>query len=325
MAAATVLPAPASAKGHTEITRPPALRPGDLVVVPSPAGPTDAAAVEKGVALLESWGLEVELTPHALGRDGYLSGTDEERTADLEYAFSHPDAKAVIATRGGYGSTRILDRVDYTGLRDKPKLVAGYSDITALHAAVHARAGLATLHSPMVAWADGNTDATAEALKNALMTADPVRLERDDAEPTADVLVPGRAEGRLLGGNLSLLAAEIGSRNFPDLDGAILFLEDVGEERYRVDGLLTSLIRSGHLDGVAGFAIGQFLPAWGDEPGEGEWTMADVITDRLAGYGVPILGGLKLGHGDDPRVAPLGTEAEMDAETGVLTVESALR
>ncbi|MFB9662019.1 LD-carboxypeptidase [Glycomyces mayteni] len=321
--AAAATAAPAAAKGRGR--KPKKLVPGDLVVVPAPGGPSTAAAVARGTAILESWGLRVELTEHALDTFGYLSAPDADRLADLNYALAHPEAKALMTVRGGYGTTRIIDDADVEALEDHPKLVIGYSDITALHFAVADQTRIPTLHSPMTAWSSNNTDATAASLKAAIMTADPVVLTRDPAESTAGVEVPGTASGKLLGGNLSLMAAEPDRSNWPDLDGAILLVEEVEEARYRVDNMLTRIIRAGHFDGLAGIAVGQFVPHPLDEYKPGEWTMNEVLLDKLGDLGVPVLGGLKIGHDLDPRVVPLGTGAVLDTAAGTLTVEAAVR
>ncbi len=320
-AAATASPAAAENRSGG---KPKKLVPGDLVVVPAPGGPSTAAAVGRGIAILESWGLRVELTEHALDTFGYLSAPDDDRLADLDYALAHPEAKALMTVRGGYGTTRIIDRADIGALEDHPKLIIGYSDITALHLAVAEQTGIPSLHSPMMAWSSNNTAETAESLRKAVMTTDPVVLKQDSAVSTWEVVVPGSASGKLLGGNLSLMAAEPDGSNWPDMEGAILLIEEVEEARYRVDNMLTRIIRAGHFDGLAGIAVGQFVPHPLDEYKPGEWTMNEVIMDRLGGLGVPVLGGLKIGHDLDPRVVPLGTEAVLDTGAGTLTVEAAV-
>ncbi len=322
IAATTAAAASAETTGRGRLKK---LVPGDLVVVPAPGGPSTAAAVAKGIAILEGWGLRVELTEHALDTFGYLSAPDADRLADLNYALAHPEAKALMTVRGGYGTTRITDDADIEALDDHPKLIIGYSDITALHLAVAERTGLPTLHSPMMAWSSNNTDATAESLRKAVMTAEPVVLKQDATVPTHEVVVAGKATGKLIGGNLSLMAAEPDESHWPDLDGAILFVEEVDEARYRVDNMLTRLLRAGHFANLAGIAVGQFEPDPNDEYTEGEWTMNEVLMDRLGDLGVPVLGGLKVGHGLDPRVLPLGTQAILDTEAGTLTVGAAVK
>lgn len=290
-------------------------------MIVSPAGPTEAESVQEGVALLESWGLRAKLSEHALETYGYLSAPDNERLADLNAAIADPEVRAVMATRGGYGVQRIIDDVDFEALSADPKLVIGYSDITALHLAVQNRAGMASLHAPMAAWSSYNTKKTERALRNALTTTEPVVLERRPNDLTGGVEVPGKATGTLVGGNLTLLTTEPESGNLPDFDGAILFIEDVGESPYSLDRMLTMLIRTGRLEGLAGVAIGQFTGAEGDP---GEWTLPEVLVDRLTPLGVPVLGGLPIGHDKNPRVMPLGVRAELDTSAGTLTVESAV-
>ncbi|HIV58273.1 MAG TPA: LD-carboxypeptidase [Candidatus Stackebrandtia faecavium] len=316
--------ASAASAGHADapiepgpVSKPPVLAEGDTVAVVSPAGPTVEADVNVGVDLLRSWGLNVELADHALDSFGYLAAPDKHRLADLNAALNAPGVKAVMATRGGYGSQRIVEQVVFA---ETPKLLIGYSDITTLHLASH-KAGVASLHSPMAAWdADNNTAATEKALRDAIMTTNPVIVERDPDIPTSQVKVGGTATGPLIGGNLTMLSTEPIDRNFPDLSGAILFIEEINEAPYLVDQMLTQLLRAGALDEVAAIALGQFL----GEASDDGWDLPEVLAERLAGLEVPILGGLPVGHGQDPRVLPLGVEAELDATAGTLTVESAV-
>ncbi|HEY8371815.1 MAG TPA: LD-carboxypeptidase [Pseudonocardiaceae bacterium] len=312
-----------AAPGPSRPVRPPALRPGDRVRLVSPAGPPDPAAVRRGVELLRGWGLEVELAPHALGRHGYYAAPDTDRLADLNAALADPDVRAVICTRGGYGVQRIVDGLDVEAVRRDPKPVVGFSDITALQLALWRAAGLVTVHGPMAAWNDDRTGPdSAESLRAALMTDRPAVLVRDPAEPGAAVEVPGRAEGRLLGGNLSLLHASLGTPDLPDLRGAILFLEEVNEEPYRIDRMLTNLRRAGALDGIAGVALGQFTDCT-DTPGT--QVLEEVLADRLGDLGVPVLAGLPAGHGSGQLTIALGVPAVLDTTTATLTVESGVR
>lgn len=317
---ASPVAAPVPEPNTRVVARPRKLSDGDLVRLVSPAGPPDAGLVAIGVSLLESWGLRVEVSEHALESDGYLSAPDADRLADLNDALNDPEVRAVIATRGGYGAQRIVDGVDFAAVQADPKLMVGYSDITALHTALWQRASVASLHAPMAAWhGELNTGATEKSLREALMTTKDVRLERDSGEPTASVRANGKVSGRLLGGNLSTLVAE--RETWPDLTGAILFVEDVGEEPYRIDAMLTELLRAGVLDGVVGVAVGQFYECVG---GQGHWSAADVLKDRFGELGVPMAGGFPVGHGHGPRAMPLGTQAELDGKAGTLTVEAAV-
>ncbi|WP_203913090.1 S66 peptidase family protein [Rhizocola hellebori] len=295
--------------------RPSPLRPGDAVALVSPSGPVPADRVDAAIAVITSWGLVPRVYPHVLERHGYFGGTDHQRRGDLSDALRDPQIRAVWCTRGGYGMQRIVDELDLTAVIADPKLVIGFSDITALHLALWRQARLATIHGAVAAQLDkGASSVTALGVKRVLMTCEPVRIEADPAEGTHSVRVAGRADGHLLGGNLSLLAASVGTPDFPDLSGAILLIEDVDEAPYRVDRMLTHLLRAGVLQGLAGVAIGQFTNC-------GE--VAGVIAERLAPLGLPLLGGLPIGHGDQHLAVPLGTSATLDADAGTLLVAPA--
>lgn len=288
----------------------------------APGGPVAAEPVERGMAVLAGWGLRPRLARHALGRHGFLAGTDEQRAADLAEAFADPTVRGIVCARGGYGTQRVVDLLDMAAVRRDPKVVCGYSDITALHLALWRGARLATVHGPVAAWDDERTPAvSAGSLRRALMEPVPTVLTRSPDEAGAAVLVPGRADGTLLGGNLTVFAASVGTADLPDLTGAILLIEEIGEPPYRVDRLLTQLRRSGVLAGLAGVAVGQFTGC-ADRHGVG---VAQVLGERLGDLGVPVLGGLPLGHGQTPRTVGLGVPAALDAAAGTLTVSPAVR
>ncbi|BCL13110.1 peptidase S66 [Micromonospora sagamiensis] len=305
-----------------DVVRPPALRPGDTVMLVSPSGPIRPERLARGVELLTGWGLRPVPAPNAYARHGYLAGTDELRAADLNTAFADPDVRGIVCTRGGYGAQRVVDAVDMAAVRRDPKVVAGFSDITALQFALWRGARLASVHGPGAAWRDERTPLrSAESLHAALTTTEPVTVAADPAEGTFPVRVPGRATGTLLGGNLCLIVASLGTRDMPDLTGAILLVEDVQEPPYKVDRMLTQLRRAGALDGVAGVAVGQFTgcaDGW-------ETTVVDVLLDRLGDLGVPVLGGLPVGHGPGQLTVPVGTPATLDTDAGTLTVSPAVR
>ncbi|WP_090791426.1 S66 peptidase family protein [Asanoa ishikariensis] len=287
----------------------------------SPAGPTRPERMERGLELLESWGLRAVLGPHAYDRTGYLAGDDAARAADVNQAFADPRIRGVLCTRGGYGAQRMVDAVDMAAVRRDPKVVAGFSDITALQFALWRGARLASVHGPGVAWNDERTPAeSAESLRSALMSTDPVTVASLPTEDTAGVRVPGLAAGPLLGGNLCLIAASVGTPDMPDLTGAILLVEEVQEPLYKIDRMLTHLRRAGALDGLAGVALGQFTDC-SDDWGTG---LAAMLLDRLGDLGVPVLGGLPIGHGQGQLSVPVGALATVDATAGVLTVEAAV-
>jgi muramoyltetrapeptide carboxypeptidase len=326
-AAGAFLAAAATEHAQAEViergVKPAALKTGDRVRVVAPAGKPSPALIDRGIEILRSWGLVVETAPHLYDQHGYLAGTDQHRLADLNAALADPTIRGVFAARGGYGVQRIVDGLDLAAVRRDPKVVVGFSDITSLQNRLWRAARLVTIHGPMVNWTDSRTGPeSAEALRTALMSTEPITITRDPAEPSAGVSVPGTARGPLLGGNLTLLDRSVGTADLPDLRGAILFFEEVDEAPYRLDGMLTHLRRAGALRGIAGVAIGQVL---GSDPAPGGWTAAETLTDRLGDLGVPVVGGLRLGHGTGQLTIPLGARAVIDVAAGTLTVEPGVR
>lgn len=306
------------------LARPAALQPGDRVRIVSPASPPGRDSIALGCELLRSWGLEVEVAPHVFDEHaGFLAGTDDDRLADLNDALSDPAIRAVFASRGGKGAYRIVDRVNYRAIRADPKLLVGFSEVTILHLAILQRAEVPGLHGPFASWDSARCGpASAELLRRALMTAEPVSIHTDPSEATASLTTAGTASGALIGGNLDMIRTAHGSF-LPDLTGAILLIEDpVNGELGRVDRSLHQLRNAGALDRLAGVAVGQF----GDvESGTDRWTIADLLGDLLRRLSVPVLGGLPLGHGPDPATVPIGTTATIDADVGTLVVDPATR
>ncbi|CAM3109374.1 LD-carboxypeptidase [Pseudomonas floridensis] len=300
---------------------PQVLRAGDAVALVSPAGPVDPRKLEKAVEVLKGWGLRPRVFPHAPGAYEFYSGTDEERLADLNAALADPEIRAVICNRGGYGMQRIVQQVDMDAVRRDPKLITGFSDITALHCAVWRHARLASIHGPVATQLERGGLFTS-GMRHALMSTEPVLLESDPAAPTARVRTGGKAQGVLLGGNLCILTTSIGTPFMPDLTGAILLLEEVAEAAYRVDRMLTQLGNCGMLERLAGIALGEVSPAANTG---GTISPAHVLAERLGQLGIPVLGGLPVGHGDLNQAVPLGTQAVLDADAGTLLVAAAAR
>ncbi|WP_405793252.1 LD-carboxypeptidase [Streptomyces sp. NBC_01506] len=302
------------------LIRPPRPRPGAKVAVVAPSGPVPADRLEAGLDILRGWDLDPVVAPHV--RDthrefGYLAGTDEARARDLQDAWCDPTIDAVLSARGGYGVQRMVDLLDWDAMRAAaPKPFVGYSDITALHEAFAVRAGVSTLHGPMVAALTFLKDpATQESLRATLLEPETVRVIGLD---TAHGLIPGRAHGITLGGCVSLLAADLGTPHArPSAAGGLLLIEDIEEEPYRLDRILTQLLRSGWLDGVAGIALG----SWAD-CGPYDDVRA-LMLDRLGGLGVPVVEELGFGHGPTNLTVPLGVPAllEASADTGTLTLQ----
>ncbi|MCD7436878.1 LD-carboxypeptidase [Streptomyces lincolnensis] len=300
-----------------ELLRPSRLAPGARVAVVAPSGPVPEERLQAGLDILRGWDLDPVVAPHVLDRHPefrYLAGTDADRAADLQNAWCDPAVAAVLCARGGYGTQRMVDLLDWEAMRAAgPKVFLGFSDITALHEAFATRLGLVTLHGPMAAGIDfvKNTHAQ-EHLKATLFAPDTVRTITSGGT----ALLPGRARGVTLGGCLSLLAADLGTPHArPGARGGLLCLEDVGEETYRLDRYLTQLLRAGWLDGVQGVLLG----SW--EKCEAYDGVRALFLDRLGGLGVPVVEEFGFGHGEGALTIPFGVAAELDADAGTLTLE----
>ncbi len=309
--------------GSKQLLCPPRLRAGSRIALVAPAGPLlDRDDLTRGMELCRALNFEPVLGAFAGHHYGYLAGSDEERLTDLNAALADPALDAVWCLRGGYGVTRILDRVDFAALARRPKPVIGFSDITALLNAIVRETGVVTFHGPMAR--AGLSRFSREHLLRLLSgSPDPFRaIPLDRVPPPADFLVSpqhrivtlhaGVAEGPLAGGNLTLLQCLLGTRYFPDLEGAILFLEDVGEDLYRVDRMLAHLRLAGALDQLAGVMVGQFtdLKRGGDS---GALGFDEVLATYLRPLGIPVAFGFPIGHVDDQWTLPLGVRARLDA------------
>lgn len=294
---------PAPRRPGRPLLRPARLRPGDAVAVVAPAGPVAANRLGAGIEVLRSWGLEVREPLARPGEHAWLAGSDEERAAAFVSAWTDPRVRAVVATRGGFGSQRVLSLLDWEALASAgPKLMVGFSDVTALHQAVAAMLGLVSLHGPVTASLGDRDDATRERTRGLLF---------DGFVPALTGLTPvsgGRATGVLVGGNLTV----------PTAAGAIVVLEDVGEQPYRLDRALTQLAQSGWFDDVRGVVVGEFTDC-GDPA-----AVRALLADRLGALGVPVVAGAPIGHGATNLALPLGVSATLDADSGRLEVERAL-
>lgn len=293
------------------------LAPGDLVRFVSPASTPVRAEVEASAELLRSWGFRVDFGPHAFRKLSYLAGTDEERLADLNDALGDPGVRAIFATRGGKGSYRIADRLDFAAARRDPKLLVGYSDITILHLALWNQGIGGGIHGAL---ADEDWHPLAASsgtpLRSLLTRAEPIVLRSQAAEDTGVLTTTGRVEGPLIGGNLDMVATAAGWA-LPGLEGCILLLEAVSLFLGQIDRQLTMLRKAGHLRGVAGIALGRFT----DCGPSGSLTVVDLLRDHLAPLGVPILGGLPVGHGKGAHRFPIGCSAVLDADDRTLTID----
>ncbi|MGW0533204.1 S66 peptidase family protein [Streptomyces sp. NPDC003032] len=309
--------------------RPARLTPGARVAVIAPSGPVPEGCLEAGLDILRGWDLDPFAMPHVLDRHrefAYLAGADAARARDLERAWCDPSVAAVFCARGGYGAQRMVDLVDWAALRKAagaaraagaagPKVFLGYSDITALHEAFATRLSVATLHGPMTAVTDFLKNADAQDhLRTTLFT--PEAAQVIPAAGRARALAGGRARGVTLGGCASLLAADLGTPGArASARGGLLFLEDIGEEPYRLDRILTQLLRSRWLEGVAGIALGSWEQC---EPYD---DVRALFADRLGGLGVPVVEEFGFGHCAGALTVPFGVPGELDADAGTLTLD----
>lgn len=298
------------------LVRPARLRVGDTVAVTSPSGPVPSDQLDAGLAVLEGWGLSVEVMPNVLGRHArfsYLSGSDAERAADLMKAWCDPSVTAVFCARGGYGAQRMVDLLDWDALAQAgPKVLVGFSDLTALHQAFAARLGVSTIHGPVVTGLGAGPEESREHLRTMLF--EPASGLALTPAPVP-ALVDGRAEGVLVGGNLALLAAGIGTAGSQPAAESIAVLEDFDEQTYLLDRLLTQLLRAGWFDRVRGIALGQFTDCGSTG------SLRDLFEDRLAPLGVPMLWDVPFGHVEPNLAFPFGVPATLDADAGTLVLD----
>jgi muramoyltetrapeptide carboxypeptidase len=324
-AARPALPAPGGAGARS--VKPPRLRDGDRVGLVAPASANFLSEdIEIAQEVARAFSLEPLLGAHVRDRHGYLAGTDADRASDVNAFFADPAVKVVLAIRGGWGCARILPLLDWDVVRKHPKVVAGYSDITALHCGLHARTGLVTFHAPtaLSAWPPFSVEqfrrvvfeAEAASMSNPPGTEEDRLVQRENRTRT---ITPGRARGRLVGGNLTVLTALLGSPYVPPFDGAILFLEDVNEDIYRVDRMMTSLALAGLLSRVRGFVFGSCSKC---EPGEGygSLTLEEVLDEHVRPLGVPAYQGAMIGHQERQFTMPIGIEVEVDADAGSIVM-----
>lgn len=281
--------------------KPPRLRPGDRIGVLAPAGVVDAEALARGVAVIEAAGFRVDQGASVFARDRYLAGDDAARAGDWHAMMADGDVAAVFCARGGYGSGRLLPWLDLSSVRRRPRAFVGHSDLTFLLNHLAQAAGLISFHGPMVSWFAEQPEAVAN-LFDLLAGGAPPAIEADE------VWRDGAAEGVLVGGCLSIVAAMVGTPWQIDTRGALLFLEDVNERPYRVDRMLTQLRQAGSLAEVAGLVFGE-MPGTFDADGP---TLADVVLDVCEDLAVPIVAGVPSGHGRGTLTLPLGARARIE-------------
>jgi len=265
----------------------------------------------------------VKFGAHAFAQYGYLAGNDTERASDVMTMFSDPTVKFIVANRGGYGTTRILDMLDYDVIKANPKPIMGYSDMTGLINAIHTKTGMVTFHGPMGIddWTDGQSIWNLKYVRDVILNAkQPVYENLPQYASSPYTITSGKARGRLIGGNLSLFSAMIGSNYLPSniTNGTILFLEDVNEDPYQMDRMLTSLHLGGLLNNISGFVFGICTGCAPPDPG---FTLQQVLEARFQPLGVPAFAGAMFGHDLTAQFTlPVGVEVEIDADQGTITL-----
>jgi len=305
--------------------KPKCLYPGDTIGIIAPASCGHVELSMAGVEWIKQQGFHVELGKTVEKSMGYLAGDDEERAADINAMFARSDIDGIVCLRGGYGSMRLLHLVDYELIRTHPKVFVGYSDITALHTSIRQRTGLVTFHGPMVAsdMAKGIPDYTWDSFYRSITEVKPLGIMKNPPLLPPPVFIKaGKAQGYLTGGNLSLIVSTLGTPYEIDTCGKILCLEEVGESPYRIDRMLTQLRLAGKLQQAAGIVIATCADCDMDDPPG--FTLAEVLTERLADLQIPILYQLYFGHTAEKLTLPLGVMARIgDNESGLEIIESA--
>jgi muramoyltetrapeptide carboxypeptidase len=296
--------------------KPKALKKGDTLGLIAPASPIyEESVFNEMLGNLTDLGFKLKLGNHVRNRNGYLAGTDEERVEDLMNMFKDPEVDGIMCIRGGWGCNRILTDIDYDVIRSNPKVFCGFSDITSLHMAFYEKSDLYTFHGPVgkSIWNSFTTD----AFKSVIWNGEKVEYIIPDNSEDRFIITPGTAEGMLLGGNLSVLVSMIGSEYLPAFEGAILFLEDIGESVYRIDRMLTQLKLAGILDKLSGFVFGKCTEC---SAGNNSLTLEQVFDDHIKPLRIPAFYGAMISHEDDNVTIPVGISGTIDAANQIIRI-----
>ena len=310
-----------ASKAHIR-RKPYKLAKGDTIGMISPASSlSDETAYANVAKEIKKLGFNVTIGPHAKDHYGYFAGTDEDRAEDLNAMFADYTIDAILPFRGGWGANRILEYINYDLIKENPKPLIGYSDITALLLAIYAKTGLITFHGPVgsSSW----TDFTWHYFEKALMQTAPYTMTNTYKTPNLPenaltTITEGQATGILLGGNLTVLTAMLGSNYTPDWEDSLLFLEDVGEDIYRIDRMLTQLRLNGIFEKINGFIFGKCSGC--DEANGFHFTLEQIVEDHIKEFMIPAYVGANIGHIDDMFTLPVGIQAEMNANRGIITL-----
>lgn len=299
------------------------LQKGDTIGVTAPAGPPEQESLQSALVFFKEMGLHVKLGQNVKQTLGFLAGTDEERLSDFHAMIADPEVKAIVFARGGYGTGRIVDRVDYELIRKNPKIIWGYSDITYLHTAIGQQTGLITFHGPMLASDIGKSDFDQFSAQLFKQLFSPTQLDYSEVISPLKIYADGEAVGQLVGGNLSLLVSTLGTPYEIETAGKLLLLEDIGEEAYRIDGMLNQLRLAGKFQNANGIVLGDFAEAAPTvNPSR---TLEEVFTDYFADFSGPVMSGFRIGHCLPHFSLPLGVRAKLSTVEKRLLIEPGVK
>jgi len=291
------------------------LQPGDKVAIVCPAS-FIRGNIDVGIRTLESWGLEVVVGQTVSTAYHQFAGDDSLRAADLQWALDDPSIKAVFAARGGYGSVRIIDQIDFSAFEKQPKWLVGFSDITVLHSHIQRNYKIATIHGQMPKSFESGTEASLDTLRKALFGDNIDFTYTQSAFPNR----PGEATGKLIGGNLAILLSILGSDSDPKYSNKILFIEDVGEAYYAVDRMLWALKRAGKLRKLKGLIVGGFSSMKDNDPAFGQ-SVEEIVWDKVKEYDFPVAFGYPAGHIDDNHALILGRKVTLTTTTESVSLQ----
>ena len=297
-------------------TQPNALKKGDTIGICAPAGALKRHdEIEEFQETIQQLGFKTKIAPNISKKYGYFAGSDKERAEDFMSLINDDDVQGIFFIRGGWGCARLLQYLDFEQISEKPKVIMGFSDVTTLLNAIYKHSGLITFHGP-----NGNSswnEYSVDYIRKTLMDQENVLFQNSSEDTNTRTLSPGKAYGHIIGGNLSVLTSLIGSEHLPEWDGKILLLEDVGEEPYRIDRMLTQLKLNGAFDQVRGIVLGAFRKCVPEEPHR-SFTLEEVFEQHFSALEIPVYSGAQFGHTKHKFTIPIGVEAVMDADKGTL-------
>lgn len=290
------------------------LQPGDLIAITAPASPLALEQVIKAKNQLRAWGFQVKIGSTCFQEKGYLAGLDEDRGRELNHFFNDNEVKGILCLRGGYGSLRILQELDYDMIKKNPKIFIGFSDITALHIALQQQCQLVTFHGPMAAQiANGLDPLSSKSLFKVITEDKALGVMNHMQQEEMDYLVAGMGEGEIVGGNLTLITATLGTPYELETKNKLLFIEEIGEEAYRIDRMFTQLKLAGKFSEVAGIILGDFNHSNSIE-------IFSLIREELSLIGKPVLKGLRAGHCTPNLTIPLGVKARLSSQDNTFEI-----